>query len=191
MIRCVSTRPFVKRGRVATVTPQSKSLAVVVAVLALTAGCVGPSSIGSTSETTTPEPPAGTARPTPDPAPGSEEPTTETASVSTEGAANQPDPDKRVWLENAWNESVEIRIRVVREATNETVHEGTYTLDPGEQREVYTTADADPDGIESFRVTATARDTTESVTIETNACYGWAYVEVLEDGTVYPYYAIC
>ena len=51
--------------------------------------------------------------------------------------------------------------------------------------------DADPDGVESFRVTATARNTTESVTIETNVCYGGAYVEVQEDGTLYPYYAIC
>lgn len=174
-------------------TLQSKSLAAVVALLALTAGCVGPSSVGSGSATPTPtpEPPADTATPTPDPAPGSEASTTETVSVSTQGASNQPDPDKTVRLENAWNRSVEIRIRVVREATNETVHEEMYTLAPGEQREVYTTADAAPDGIESFRVIATARETTESVTIETNACYGGAYVEVLEDGTLYPYYAIC
>ena len=75
--------------------------------------------------------------------------------------------------------------------TGETVHEGTYTLDPGTEREVYDVADADPDGVESFRVTATARNTTESVTIETSVCYGGAYVEVLEDGTLYPYYAIC
>ena len=167
----------------------AKSLAVALAVITLTAGCVGPSSVGGGSETATPEPSADTATPTPDPEPGTDR--TETASVSTEGASDQPDPDKRVRLENAWNQSVEIRISVVREATNETVHKGTYTLDPGEQREVYNTADADPDGVESFRVTATARNTTESVTIETSACHGSAYVEVLEDGTLYPYYPIC
>ena len=171
----------------------AKSLAVVLAVLTLTAGCVGPSGVGSGSATPTPESPTDTATPTPDPdtTTGMDGSGTDTKVVSTEGASDQPDPDKRVRLENAWNQSVEIRISVVREATNETVHEGTYTLEPEEQREVYNTADADPDGIESFRVTATARNTTESVTIETNACYGGAYVEVLDDGTLYPYYAIC
>jgi hypothetical protein len=171
--------------------PPTKSLAVVLAVLTLTAGCVGPPGTGSGSATPTPEPPADTATSTPDPTTGTDGSTTDTKVVGTRGASNQPDPDKRVRLENAWNQSVEIRISVVREATNETVHEGTYTLEPGQQREVYNVADADPDGIESFRVTATARNTTRSVTIETSACYGGAYVEVLEDGTLYPYYAIC
>jgi hypothetical protein len=182
------------------VTLPLKPVSVIVAVLALTAGCVGPTAPGSGSATATPTPTgnpvtsapdAGTATPTPDPEPGTEGSDTGTVSVSTEGASNEPDPDKAVRLENAWNRSVEIRLRVVREATNETVHEGTYTLDAGEQRVVYNTAEADPDGIEAFRVIATARNTTESVTIETNACYGGASVEVLEDGTLYPYYAIC
>ena len=162
-------------------------------VLVLTAGCVGPSATGGGPETATAEPPVETATPTPDPetATGTDGSSTDTKVVSTEGWSNQPDPDKRVHLENAWNRSVEIRISVVREATNETVHEGTYTLEPGEEREVYNVADADPDGVESFRVSATARNTTESVTIETNVCYGGAHVEVTEDGTLYPYYSIC
>ncbi|SMP27501.1 hypothetical protein [Halobellus salinus] len=171
----------------------TKPLAAALAVLVLVAGCVGPGSPGSGSATPTTEPPTDTAAPTPEPdtTTGMGGAGTDTKAVSTRGASNQPDPDKTVRLENAWNQPVDIRIRVVREATDETVHEGTYTLDRGEQREVYNVADADPDGIESFRVTATARNTTESVTIETNRCYGGAYVEVLEDGTLYPYYAIC
>ena len=171
----------------------TKPLAVALVVLALTAGCVGPSSIGSGSETPTPEPPVDTATSTPEPpaTTGMGGAGTDTKAVSTRGASNQPDPDKAVRLENAWNQSVDIRIHIVREAPNETVHEGTYTLDPGEQREVYNVAAADPDGIESFRVTATTRNTTESVTVETHACHGDVHVEVLEDGTVYPYYAIC
>ena len=93
-----------------------------------------------------------------------------------------PDPDKTVQLENPWNQSVEIRISVVREATNETVHEGTYTLDPGTEREVYDVADADPDGVESFRVTAIARTATGTVTIETGACSTDAHVEITSSG---------
>jgi hypothetical protein len=175
-----------------------RSLATaVIAVVLLTAGCLGgtPSS-GTESATATPTPTPtptvtempGTPTPTPDPTPG------ETASatwVGTEHAADQPDADKDVSVENAWNRSVEIDLRVVREATNETVYDETLTLEPGEERTVYNLEDADPDGIESFRVTATARNTTESVTIQTNACYGNAYVEIQDDGTLYPYYAIC
>lgn len=156
----------------------AKALAGALVVLTLTAGCVGPSPAGSGSETPTPEPPVDSATPPPDP-------------TTTPGAEGSTTDTKVVGTRDAWNQSVEIRIRVVREATNETVHEGTYTLDPGAEREVYSVADADPDGVESFRVTATARNTTESVTIETNVCYGGAYVEVQEDGTLYPYYAIC
>jgi hypothetical protein len=174
-------------------TPSAKPLAVALAVLALTAGCVGPASIGDGSESVTSASPVDTATPTPDPdtATKADQSPTETKSVNTEGASNEPDPDKAVRLENAWNGSAEIRIRVVREATNGTVHEGAYTLDPGEEREVYNLADAEPDGIEPFRVIATARNTTDSVTVETHACHGDVYVELLEDGTVYPSYAIC
>jgi len=187
---CLHKRRY-PRWAPSTVALPPKPLAVAVAVLALTAGCVGPPSIDDGSEPATSAAPGDTVTPTPDPTTGTQGSGIETAFVGTQGASNHPDPDKAVRLENAWNQSVEIRISVVREATNETIHEGTYTLEPGEQREVYDTADADPEGIESFRVTATARNATESVTIETNACYGGAYVEVLEDGTLYPYYAIC
>jgi hypothetical protein len=173
--------------------PPAKSLAVVLAVLTLTVGCVGPPGTGSGSATATPEPSADTATPTPDPDPatGTDGPDTGAASAGTRGASNQPDPDKTVQLENAWNQSVEIRISVVREAANETVHEGTYTLDPGTEREVYDVADADPDGVESFRVTATARNATRTVTIETSACSTDAYVEITSSGDLYPFRGVC
>ena len=176
-----------------TVLRPTKSLVVVAVVVVLAAGCTGPASTGTGSGTPTSTPPAGTATPTPAPDTTTEadKSGTETKSVTTEGASNQPDPDKAVRVENAWNRSVDVRIRVVREATNGTVHEGTYAIDPGGERGVYNIAEADPDGIESFRVTATARNSTESVTVETHACHGDVYVEVLEDGTVYPSYPIC
>jgi ABC-type glycerol-3-phosphate transport system substrate-binding protein len=180
----------------------SRSLAVVLAAVLLTAGCLGgtPSTgtdtatqtptateLSGTSTPTATEMP-GTPTPTPDPTPG------ETATdewTTTERASEQPDPDKAIHVENRWNQSVEIRTRVVREATNETVYDETETFEPGADRDVYNLADADPDGIESFRVTATARNATESVTIETHECHGNAYVEITENGELYPYYAIC
>ena len=107
------------------------------------------------------------------------------------GAAEQPDADTAVHVENGWNRSVEIRISVVREATNETVYEETEAFGAGADRDVYNLAEASPEGVESFRITATARHTTESVPIETGVCYGNAYVEITEEGERYPYHAIC
>ena len=75
--------------------------------------------------------------------------------------------------------------------TGETVHEGTYTLDPGTEREVYDVADADPDGVESFRVTATARNATGTVTIETSACSTDAFVEITSSGELDPLRGVC
>ena len=174
---------------------------ILVSLLLFTAGCPGWVPADGPESETTPSPTAeprssitDDAQPPDDstsgPTPG-EATRPESTFEGTEGWSEEADPDKEIRLENARNRLVEIRIRVVREATNATVHEGTYTLEPGEQREVYNTADADPDGAESFRVTATVRNTTESVTSETSACHGTVYVEVLEDGTLYPYYAIC
>lgn len=104
---------------------------------------------------------------------------------------NQPDPDKSVRLQNEWNQSVGIHIRVIRNGTNKTVHNETYTLAPASELTAYNISEADPDGIESFVVVATARNTTKRVVIETNKCYGDAYVEIQKDGTMYLYYAIC
>lgn len=148
--------------------------AVLGTVVLLTSGCLsgGPGVDSSASPT------SDLATPTPTPA-------------GHEYAATQPAPDKVVKLENDWNRSVEMHVRIVREQANETVHEETYELAPGAARDVYDTASADPDGVEAFTVVLTARNTTERVTIETSKCYGDAYGSVLEDGTVYLYYAIC
>lgn len=177
---------------------------IALSLLLLTAGCLGgvpADSPESQAATQTPPPTAEprslitdsaspTERSPPGPTPG-ERTRPESTFEGTAGWSEQPDPDKAVHVENRWNQSVEIRIRVVREATNETVYDETETFEPGADRDVYNLADADPDGIESFRVTATARNATESVTIETHECHGNAYVEITENGELYPYYAIC
>lgn len=110
---------------------------------------------------------------------------------SHEQAMEQPDPDKTVQLANEWNQSVTMHVRVIREATNTTVHNETYDLTAGTEREIYTTAAANPEGIEAFTVVLTAQNTTQRVTIKTNACYGDAYGTIREDGTVYLFHAIC
>ncbi|WP_459192619.1 hypothetical protein [Halosimplex sp. J119] len=103
---------------------------------------------------------------------------------------NEQDP-QTVSLENRWNRTVTAQLRVVRIATNTTVHERTYDLSPGTEQTVYNTSVAEPDGIESFRIALTARGTTERTTIENDACHGGAYGEIEDDGTVSLYHAIC
>ena len=169
---------------------QSLPLVTLAALLVLggclSAGAGGPSQSPTPTQTAT-DTPTSTAE-LGSPAPPS--PTTSTPD-GHEYATNQPDPNKHVTLTNRWDETVTMQVRVIREATNETVHDGSYDLAPGAERTVYNTSAADPDGIERFTVVVTARGTTERVDIETSQCYGEAYGEVQSDGSLYLYYSIC
>lgn len=158
------------------------TLALVVLVLVGGAGCLDTAPTGTPTTT-------GTPTPTASPSPAS--PTANGTPAGTEYASDRPDPSHAITLTNRWNRSVEVRVTVTREATNETVHEATYDLAAGDEEIVYDTAEASPDGIERFTVTASARNATESVTIETSRCYGNVYVEITDEGELYPYYAIC
>jgi hypothetical protein len=142
-------------------------------VVLLTAGCLS-------------TPIDGTVTPAPDTTPSQT-----TQPGSHEHAMNHPDPNKTVLLENDWNQTVEMHVRVIREATNETVQEGRYDVEPGSRRAVYHTAAANPEGVERFTVVMTARNETNTATIETNLCYGPAYATIQDDGTPYLYYVIC
>lgn len=104
--------------------------------------------------------------------------------------SSQPNPDLSVSLDNEHDESHEIRVEITRES-GETVYDGTHTIDPDTERTVYNLREASPDGIETFEITATMDGTTESVEVETSACYGDAIVSVTDDGELYPYYSIC
>jgi hypothetical protein len=108
-----------------------------------------------------------------------------------EYALNEPDPDKAVVLINEWNESADIHVEVFRNATSAIVYNETHTVEPDTEVEVYNTQASTPDGIEEFTVSLSARNTTESITIETNLCYGDARGEIQDDGSLYLYHAIC
>ena len=155
--------------------PPAVLVAVIFALAVLVAGCLGPS--------------AGT--PTATGSPGTTSERTAGTPAGTEYASQRPEPSHPVTLRNEWNRSVEARVTVVREATNATVHDATYDLAAGSERTVYDTAEADPDGVEAFAVTVTARNVTESVTIETSRCYGDVYAEVTDEGELFVTYAVC
>ena len=75
-------------------------------------------------------------------------------------------------MRNERNEGVEVRVRVVCETTGETVHEGTYLVASGTGPPLRTLdlSRANPDAGVRLRVVVTARNTTESTTVETTAC---------------------
>lgn len=165
-------------------------LSVFLALLLLTAGCMSGGPAESTTQTETP---AGTPTPTATPTATelSETPTETPTPPDSESALNEPDPDKEVRIENEWNQTVEITIRIIREQNNETVHHETYELAPDGQETVYNLSEAEPDGIEAFTVVVTAQNETQRVSIETNACYGNTYAVIMDDGSLNLFYAIC
>lgn len=116
----------------------------------------------------------------------------EQANISHSSAVNTPDSDKQVDISNRFNETANVRLTVKRDSTGEVVHEGSYTVSPGEDiDEVYNLNESDPDGIESYNVSAVYRGQNKSVPATTNQCYGRTTVEITEDGELYLFYSIC
>lgn len=131
--------------------------------------------------------PSPTSSPSPTPT-SSPSPTPTEAPPSTE--SNDPDPDLPIHVENRHDATHTIALTVTRES-GETVHEETYEVTAGADREVYNLDEADPDGVESFEIEATMDDRTASATVETSSCYGEAIVAVSEDGELHVTYSIC
>lgn len=174
---------------------------VVGAVVAGLAGCVAPSGSGDTTRSTgTDSPPDSTEPPadstdTPTASPTESETPTGSPSETDpptghEAALNEPDPDHDVRLRNDHDETHTVRVTVTRRS-GETVYEARHEVEPGAERTVYSLAEADPAGIETFTVAVTFGETTDSVDLETNVCYGDAYAEITTEGSLYLYYEIC
>ena len=108
-------------------------------------------------------------------------PTTDPTDRDGDHAAEQPDPDLAVRVENDGGETRSVSLTVTRES-GEVVHEATHEAPPGSDREVYNLRAADPDGIESFEIAAERGDASESVTVQTSECYGHVIVRVDEEG---------
>lgn len=115
-------------------TSRSSALLAVLALAVVSAGCLsgGPLSNGDESTPTLTPASVPTDPAAPDPA-ATDHPATEPTPTATDGtptsipegwqaAANEPDPNKSIALENDWSEGVSIHLEVVRNATGETVH---------------------------------------------------------------------
>jgi hypothetical protein len=170
----------------------SALLILLLAASLLLAGCTGLAPTDGAPSPAEPSPtdpsPTATATPTPTDTPDS--PATPTDDPTPGTPHYGPEPNHDVVVENRLDGEVTLHVRVSREATNETVYDEAVTLPPGE-RVVYNTAEADPDGIESFRVVAERGGDRASVTIETSECYGDAIVSATDDGGVDATYSVC
>lgn len=106
-------------------------------------------------------------------------------------AAQTPDPDHAIEIETRTDDPVETTVTVRRVTTGETVHNQTHTVQPNETLTAYNTRQADPDGIEEFSVSVAADDSTDSLTLETDQCWGDVLARVTESDGVDMVYAIC
>ena len=68
--------------------------------------------------------------------------------------SDDSNPDHAVYLRNDAGETRTVETRVVRVETGETVFGTTREVAPGTDTEVYNTREADPEGVETFRVCA-------------------------------------
>jgi hypothetical protein len=120
-------------------------------------------------------------------------PTTTEESFSWSEASNEPDPSKYVRLGNEGEDGVAhtVSLEVYHEATGEVVHDRTHTVAAGETKTVYDTADANPTGVDSFRVTAAFEGESKEVGIETSECYGSAQFVVSSENELRASYTIC
>jgi len=139
----------------------------------LLAGCIAPEVGTDISTPTSTSQSPGTATSTP-------ASTSKSAGTATGVVAAE---NKDVHLINDWNQSVDIQLRIIRLATDETVHKESHTLSPESRQTVYSISSADTDGIESFQVIVTARNVTARDTFSNDACYGDIRVPVSSDGT--------
>lgn len=103
--------------------------------------------------------------------------------------SGRPDPSVAITVENARDDPAEIDVTVGQR--NETRREATYELDGGEEREVYNLDRLDPDGIETFDVTANVGEQRESVEATTNECFGDVVIGIDRDGELQTFYSIC
>jgi hypothetical protein len=116
---------------------------------------------------------------------------TQEAVSANADAAQTPDPDHAVAVENNDIESATVRVAVRRKRTGKAVYDRTHTVQPHEDKTVYNTRQAGPDGVETFLVDVSAAGTSERVAVDTNACFGDVRALITEAGELDTVYSTC
>lgn len=107
-------------------------------------------------------------------------------------AMNAPNADKDINIRNEYSKPIDITVTVENNSTGFEMYNESYSLEANSDLDgVYNLKQLNPDGVQTYRVGAEYNGTRDSTTVKTNNCYGDVIIEVTEDGTLYPYYAIC
>lgn len=107
-------------------------------------------------------------------------------------AMNTLDADKPVSIQNEFNETINVNLRIRNNDTGQIVHNQSYSVEANEDlNEVYNLNELNPDGIQEFEIVSSYNGSREIIAVRTNNCYGNVYVEITQTGELYPYYAIC
>ena len=103
-----------------------------------------------------------------------------------------PNADKDVNIRNSYEERARIKLEIRRDSTKQVVYEDTFVLNSGDKlRSVYNFQRADPNGIESFNITAEYGDQKRSLEIKTDDCFGDITIEITNDDFLFPFYSTC
>ena len=105
-------------------------------------------------------------------------------------AAQEPDPDLPIHVENRHDEARSLSLTVARDS-GQVVHESAHDLEPGNGYEAYNLQEARPDGVERFDVDVEAGGNRKEISVRTNACYGEARVGFDSSGELFATYSIC
>lgn len=133
--------------------------------------------------------------------PGDTDPTDATGTAEATGtptetvpghseAAQEPDPDLPISVQNRHDEPRSLSLAVARDG-GDVVHESDHDLDPGDDYEAYNLREADPEGVERFDVIVEAGDARREISVRTNECYGNARVGFDAAGELFASYDIC
>ncbi|WP_227130800.1 hypothetical protein [Halorubellus salinus] len=161
------------------------------AVVSSTAGCLesakdsGTTEMGTTDDSGTTE--MGT----------TDDSTTEmgtTDDSTTVHAMDAPDPDHAIWVENEAATTHQIAVTVtqhVDDGPDEVVHESTHELQPKGSEYVYNLNEANPDGVERFKITGETGEQTASRFMATSKCYTDCGIVLRERGELVVERPIC
>ncbi|MFC6953694.1 hypothetical protein [Halorubellus litoreus] len=122
------------------------------------------------------------------------DPSSTTDDSTTVHAMDAPDPDHRIWVENEAETANQIAVTVTKhvdDGSDEVVHESTEDLDPGGTAYVYNLNEANPDGVERFKVTGETDEQTTWRFMATSECYTDCGIVRRENGELVVERPIC
>lgn len=116
------------------------------------------------------------------------------ADETTVAAVDSPDPDHAIWVENEADTAHRVTVTVAHHVdggSDEVVYESTHELEPKGSKYVYNLNEANPDGVERFKVVGEADEQTAWRFVATSECYTDCGIVIRESGELVVERPIC